>query len=170
MTHVGHAMSTTVAGFTFCFMSGATHWCMCCRIIDHFNSKFVPLFYRVLVRQDKGQQQEVAKEIQDQLHWLEQHVDAKGPYFMGQEFSMVDIALLPWFIRIFILEHYRGFGLPKDCQKLAAWSARATKRQSVQETFTGAEDSKASYEDQLLEHYSRYADASANSTSARDFR
>jgi len=51
---------------------------MCCRIIDHFNSKFVPLFYRVLVRQDKGQQQEVAKEIQDQLHWLEQHVDSKG--------------------------------------------------------------------------------------------
>ncbi len=149
---------------------GARLGCTCCRIIDHFNSKFVPLFYRVLVRQDKGQQQEVAKEIQDQLHWLDQHVDSKGPYFMGQEFSMVDIALLPWFIRIFILEHYRGFGLPKDCQKLAAWSARATKRQSVQETFTGAEGSKASYEDQLLEHYSRYADASANSTSAHDFR
>ncbi|DBB03428.1 hypothetical protein WJX82_004221 [Trebouxia sp. C0006] len=139
-------------------------------IIDHFNSKFVPLFYRVLVRQDKGQQQEVAKEIQDQLHWLEQHVDSKGPYFMGQEFSMVDVALLPWFIRIFILEHYRGFGLPKNCQKLAAWSARAIKRQSVQGTFTGAEGSKASYENQLLEHYSRYADASANSTSAHDFR
>lgn len=144
--------------------------CMCRRIIDHFNSKFVPLFYRVLVRQDEAQQQEVAKQIQDQLRWLEQHVDSKGPFFVGQEFSMVDTALLPWFIRMFILEHYRGFGVPKDCKKLAAWSERATKRQSVQETFTGAAGSEASYEDQLLEHYSRYADASANSTSAHDFK
>lgn len=83
---------------------------------------------------------------------------------------MVDIALLPWFIRIFILEHYRGFGLPNDCQKLAAWHNRSSKRQSVVDTCTGAAESKASYEDQLLEHYSRYADASANSTSAHDFK
>ena len=141
-----------------------------CRIIDHFNSKFVPLFYRVLVRQDKEQQKEVAKEIQDQLLWLEDHIDTQGPYFMGKDFSMVDIALLPWFIRLFILEHYRGFGLPEACSKLAAWHERVSKRQSVQDTFTGAEGSTASYQDQLLEHYSRYADASANSTSARDFK
>ena len=140
------------------------------RIIDHFNSKFVPLFYRVLVRQDKAQQQEVAKEIQDQLRWLEEHMDSDGPYFMGPRFSMVDVALLPWFIRMFILDHYRGFGLPDDCKKLNAWHMRASKRQSVQDTFTGAEGSKASYKDQLLEHYSRYADASANSTSAHDFK
>ena len=170
MTRVGHAMSTELLALHSYACQEARPWCMRCRIIDHFNSKFVPLFYRVLVRQDKSQQQEVAKDVQDQLRWLEEHADLKGPHFMGQEFSMVDVALLPWFIRIFILEHYRGFGLPKDCQKLAAWSARATKRQSVQETFTGAEGSTASYEDQLLEHYSRYADASANSTSAHDFR
>ena len=92
-----------------------------CRIIDHFSNNLVPLFYRVLVRQDKEQQKEVAREIQDQFHWLEEQVDSQGPYFMGKDFSMVDIALLPWFIRLFILEHYRGFGLPADCKKLAAW-------------------------------------------------
>lgn len=141
-----------------------------CRIIDHFSSKFVPLFYRVLVRQDKEQQTEVAKEIQEQLHWLEDRVDSKGPYFMGKEFSMVDVALLPWFIRLFILEHYRGFGLPAECQRLAAWQQRASKRQSVVDTCTGSEESKAIYHEQLLQHYSRYADASANSTSAHDFK
>ncbi|KAL3146074.1 hypothetical protein ABBQ38_015423 [Trebouxia sp. C0009 RCD-2024] len=139
-------------------------------IIDHFSSKFVPLFYRVLVRQDKEQQTEVAKEIQEQLHWLEDRVDSKGPYFMGKEFSMVDVALLPWFIRLFILEHYRGFGLPAECQRLAAWQQRASKRQSVVDTCTGSEESKAIYHEQLLQHYSRYADASANSTSAHDFK
>ena len=144
---------------------------MCsCRIIDHFSSKFVPLFYRVLVRQDRNQQKEVAQHIQDQFQWLEEQVDPQGPYFMGKRFSMVDIALLPWFVRIFILEHYRGFGLPVDCQKLAAWHRRASKRKSVMDTCTGASESKASYQDQLLEHYSRYADASANSTSAHDFK
>lgn len=89
---------------------------------------------------------------------------------MGKHFSMVDIALLPWFIRLFILEHYRGFGLPANCQKLAAWHHRACKRQSVMDTCIGSSESKASYHDQLLEHYSRYADASANSTSAHDFK
>lgn len=141
-----------------------------CRIIDHFNSKFVPLFYRVLVRQDKDQQNEVAREIQDQLQWLEEHVDSNGPYFLGKEFSVVDVALVPWFIRMFILEHYRGFGLPTNCHNLAAWQQRAIKHEAVQSTMTGTRESDASYHDQLLEHYSRYADASANSTSAHDFK
>lgn len=83
---------------------------------------------------------------------------------------MVDIALLPWFIRMFILEHYRGFGLPTDCHNLAAWHKRAVQYQAVQDTMLGAKDNNASYHDQLLEHYSRYADASPNSTSAHDFK
>lgn len=140
------------------------------RIIDHFNSKFVPLFYRVLVRQDKQQQKQVASEIQDQLQWLEKHADADGPYFMGSEFGMVDIALVPWFIRMFILEHYRGFGLPSSCRKLASWQKHTIAHEAVQSTMLGAKGVDANYYDQLLEHYSRYADASANSTSAHDFK
>ena len=59
---------------------------------------------------------------------------------------------------------------PQECRKLAAWNQRASKRQSVQQTCGGAEGSSATYKDQLLEHYRRYADASANSTSAHDFK
>ena len=36
-----------------------------------------------------------------------------GPYFLGQEFSLVDITLVPWFIRIqSVLKHYRQFEIP----------------------------------------------------------
>lgn len=58
-----------------------------------------------------------------ELLWLEAEADAEGPYFLGKQFSAVDVALLPWFIRLYVLKHYRGFEMPKDCKKLVAWYA-----------------------------------------------
>ena len=62
----------------------------------------------------------------------------------------------------------RGFELPARCRRLNAWYADATKRSSVQKTLKAPEG--AEYETALLEHYSKYADSSANSTSAKDFK
>ena len=53
--------------------------------------------------------------------------------------------------------------------QLAGWAQRASQRQSVLDSEVappGAQDYSAA----LLQHYSRYADATANSTSARDFK
>jgi glutathione S-transferase len=40
-------------------------------------------------RQDKQQQAEVAEQLQQQCDWLEDNLDAAGPFFMGTEFSLV---------------------------------------------------------------------------------
>lgn len=53
--------------------------------------------------------------------------------------------------------------------QLAGWAQRASQRASVLDSEVappGSQDYRAA----LLQHYSRYADASANSTSARDFK
>ncbi|BDA45327.1 probable glutathione S-transferase omega-1 [Coccomyxa sp. Obi] len=119
-------------------------------IMDHFNTHFVPLFYRILIRhvasprtgpQDKAQQAEVAQQLQAECDWLEDNADQAGPYFLGAEFSLV----------------------------LQKWVKAAMERPSVTGTFKAPEEG-ASYEDKLLEHYVRYADGSANSTSAAAFK
>ncbi len=49
------------------------------------------------------------------------------------------------------------------------WTKDMEQLPAVKETQK-APDAKGSYEEQLLFHYQRYADATAKSTSARDFK
>ena len=63
-------------------------------------------------RQDKEGQQQAAQTLDTELRWLEAHFDSLGPYFLGTEFSLVDISLLPFFLRLGVLQQYRGYSLP----------------------------------------------------------
>ena len=33
----------------------------------------------------------------------------QGPYFFGESFSLVDVAIAPWIVRDFVLEENRGY-------------------------------------------------------------
>ena len=57
----------------------------------------------------------------------------------------------------------------QECPKLAAWVQEVCKRASVQETSVSAKP-ELSYQNYLTWVYQRYADASAKSTSAADFK
>ena len=57
---------------------------------------------------------------------------------------------------------------PCPCAQLSRWMVSALQRPSVGATFKSPE-AGASYKDKLLEHYVRYADGTANSTSAAKF-
>ena len=59
-------------------------------------------------RQDKASQDECAATLTAELLWLESMIDPAGPYFAGEAFSLVDCALLPHFLRMYILKHYRS--------------------------------------------------------------
>ena len=72
-------------------------------------------------RKGDDQRKECSEILASELLWLESEATQDGPYFSGKQFTAVDIALLPWFIRLYILKHYRGFEMPKDCKKLVAW-------------------------------------------------
>lgn len=69
----------------------------------------------MFLRQEAEAQQQAAQQLTDVLHWLEGQFDGLGPYFMGNELSLVDISLLPFFLRVPVLQHYRGFSLPAVC-------------------------------------------------------
>jgi glutathione S-transferase len=138
-------------------------------LIDRFSSKYVPTFYSFLVRQDKQQQAECAKKLRAEAAWLEGEAHLSGPFFMGSDFSLVDAALAPWFLRQHILEHYRGFSLPRDTPRLHKWMDVIAAHPAVKATQTHPEGDEK-YPEELLNHYSKYADNTAKSTSAHDFK
>ena len=67
-------------------------------------------------RQDSEGQQQASDALHEQLRWLESSFDSKRPFFLGEQFSLLDISLLPFFLRFPVLQHYRQFSLPQVCQ------------------------------------------------------
>jgi len=137
-------------------------------VIDRFNSRLIPNFYSFLVRQDQGQQQECADQITSEMNWLESQADLGGPFFFGEQFSLVDAALVPWFLRQDVLEKFRGYRMPTGTTKLQRWMNHMMERPSVQITQTHP-DRRLDYWSELMKHYEMYATGEAKSTSARDF-
>lgn len=76
-------------------------------IINRFGDKFVPAFYRLLVRQDPTEQSAAAAVLDVELSWLVQHIDPQGPLAMSDQLTLVDCAVAPFLIRLYLLEHYR---------------------------------------------------------------
>ena len=101
-----------------------------CRLwIDHINSRIVPSFYRFLQHTpEKTYSVEDARSeflghiktwTREMLELDAEREDAgvpSGPFFLGETFSLVDVTLAPWALRMFLIEHYKpgGVGIPGD--------------------------------------------------------
>lgn len=73
--------------------------------------------------------------VQERIARLEEVV-SDGPYFNGEEFSMVDAAAAPLFARIALLENYHEIKLLMPYQKVTNWSYALLERPSVQAIVT----------------------------------
>jgi len=88
-------------------------------------SKFdVGYLYDHLRNQDSAKKDECEKKTRAELEWFAAvyaKISASGPYFLGEDLSLVDIAILPFLERFSIaLKHYRSFDLlPASNPKLA---------------------------------------------------
>ena len=81
--------------------------------------------------------------------------DGDGPWFLGEQFSMVDLALAPWACRVFLLDHYKGgSGVPhaesegddEVWRRWRRWFAAIVERESVVNTLSDAERYVAVYQ------------------------
>uniref|UniRef100_A0A7S4J9A9 Glutathione transferase n=1 Tax=Odontella aurita TaxID=265563 RepID=A0A7S4J9A9_9STRA len=129
-----------------------------CRMwADFCTKKIVSPFYRLLMKKGKDERLKAADEI---LAGLRSFGDeCRGPYFLGETFSFVDIALAPWFVggRVRVLEHYRNFSIPKTAEyaKFYQWAEAVGKRRSFSATVCD--------EEKLIWSYKRYAEGTAKS-------
>jgi len=106
------------------------------------------------------------KKLKDELIFAECEgyaaLSGDGPYWLGQQCSLLDITWYSFFERFSVMQHYRGMGIPAECKRLSKWFAAMQQRNSAKATghATGY----------YLERYANYADGGADGVTARDMR
>lgn len=132
--------------------------------IDHICTKIVPGFYKLLQHTpDKlFSLEEAREELHGRIRTLVEEMDNEGPFFLGEQFSLVDIMLAPWAKRFWLIDHYKegGTGIPKEggdeiWVRWRQWFDATTERKSVVETWSADE--------RYVIAYKRYADDTTNS-------
>ena len=133
--------------------------------IDFDNTKFVPVFYKLLLAQESSLQKILIAQMTERLVFLDQEgfsSASKGPYWFGQKLSLVDLSLYPHFERFPVLTEYRGMNIPRSCRRLRAWLDVMRERSSAVVT---AHESGFH-----IEAYIQYANGTASGTTAKDMR
>ncbi|XP_051115047.1 glutathione S-transferase U19-like [Andrographis paniculata] len=83
----------------------------------------------------KGKEQEEAKkELIDILKLLEKELGEK-PYFGGDNFGFLDVALIPYATWFLTYEKRGGFSIEEDCPKLIEWANRCMQRDAVSKSL-----------------------------------
>lgn len=145
-------------------------WAAHCRIwADKVNRDCCSPYYGVLVRQkDEERREHFDKLVHGLKQFASQLRKTKGPIFLpDSQLSNVDLALIPWAFRYYVLEHYRGvdYKIPLNDELLEPyheWFDYVMNLPSVQRTLPD--------KDRYLEHIMKYADGSARSKVANAVR
>lgn len=134
--------------------------------IDFCNTHFIPPFYKLLLEQDEKVQTELKEKVADELIFAEREgfvaLAGDGPFWLGEQCSLVDVTWYPFFERFGVMKHYRGMDIPAECKRLNEWFTIMQQRESVEATghTTGY----------YIERYARYANGTADGATAREMR
>lgn len=128
--------------------------------LDHVSKSIVPAFFRLIQAQEAEKQQSALQELNKALNTLAEKV--KGPYFLGNEFSLVDVAIAPWVVRDYIPGEHRGYRREVVGNGWKEYAEALEKRDSVIRTQSDKEH--------YAEIYGRYLRDEAQSEAAKATR
>ena len=124
--------------------------------IDYFDNQFLDLYYDALENQDRSKDAEYRDKIAVGFRFMDNDGMAKlsgdGPYWLGAEISLVDLAYYPFLERLPAWSYHRGIDIPEDCGRLKAWYDVMCARPSVREIANPPE--------YYIDRYKKYAIAS----------
>lgn len=139
---------------------------------DYVGSRIIPAFHRFLQHQGQDGLMEKQTEFLNHLKEFTQEMDGEGPYFLGKEFSLIDVVIAPWANRLWVFDHFKGgSGIPEEGQggqdeevwkRWRKWLSAVEERKSVRETL--------SLKEHYLPIYQRYAEDRAQSEAAKAIR
>jgi glutathione S-transferase len=135
---------------------------------DKVNRDCCSPYYGVLVRKQSRERREHFKKLLRGLTAFSRQLErTSGPVFLPDgQLSNVDLALIPWAFRYYVLEHYRGpdykIPLTKVLEPYHDWYDHVMNLDSVKSTLPD--------KDRYLEHICKYADGSARSKVANAVR
>jgi len=104
--------------------------------IDQFGQAITPM-YALLKNQDRSKDEELKAQVSAKLKAAIDMLkkQSAGPFFLGEELSLADIAALPFIERFSAtLKHYRDYNLFDVDERIASWHAAAKSRLAFQET------------------------------------
>lgn len=120
--------------------------------IDFANSRLFATTASLLYGPHRQNPAPALEQIASALRFIETEALAKrpadGPYWLGPEFSLVDLTFYPWFEQFAALERFRDVRMPPDLERLAQWRDAVAQRGSVRSVARPP----AFY----LEHYPRH--------------
>jgi len=132
-------------------------WC------DHCTSRIQKEYYAALMAQDEAASRQHLEQCFTECRTLARAMSPNGPFFWGDRFSMVDVALAPFWQRmIWVGGHYFNLQFPVDdpeFHRLDQWWNAVAARPSVKATFVSRP--------RLIASYSDYASNVATSDFAR---
>jgi len=104
--------------------------------IDYANTRLAPAFGKLLRGKDTQEQEQGRREFLESLLYSEEEglgkLSGNGNYWLGENFSLVDISFYPWFERLPVLEKFRNFTLPSETPRLQQWWENLRQRDSIQ--------------------------------------
>ncbi|KAJ6443240.1 glutathione-S-transferase theta, GST [Purpureocillium lavendulum] len=131
--------------------------------IDHISTRIIPAFYKTLQHtpQKPYSIDQARGELHGHIRSFAEQMDPTGPWFLGEQISLVDISLAPWAKRLWLIDHYKpgGLGIPEQGDGIWArwhtWLEAVENRESVKATWSADE--------RYLAAYKRYAEDTTNS-------
>jgi glutathione S-transferase len=102
--------------------------------VDFINKFIVPGYFRLFHAQTAELQ---AATLNEWIKYLQCYADQiRGPYFFGEEFSIVDLSIVAWACRDWVLAENRGFKREDVSPKFSAYCQLLTNRPTVLKTFS----------------------------------
>ncbi|KAF4563191.1 hypothetical protein EYR40_007098 [Pleurotus pulmonarius] len=129
-------------------------------VTDHLSKAFLPAFFRLLQSQDVDKQEAAKTDVYEALRTFAKQI--KGPYFFGEQFSLVDAAIAPWVVRDYIVIEHRRFKREEVSDAWKKYAEVIEKRDSVLKTSSDKEH--------YTEIYGRYLRDEAQSEAAKATR
>ena len=101
---------------------------------DHCDTMFTKTQFTYLMNNDIEKDKELVTAMEDALLMYEEQLEKSGgPFLMGEHFTLSDIHVLPFILRLVVsLKHFKNYELLSDkFPKFLAWYELCSKRESV---------------------------------------
>lgn len=96
-----------------------------------FASDITMNMYGMLNAESETQFNELKDKVIEQFSQVEQALDAHGPFFAGETFSLVDASYAPIFLRLKLVDKVYKLNVFNETGRIADWSNALLKRDSV---------------------------------------
>ncbi|KAG5292641.1 glutathione S-transferase [Histoplasma ohiense] len=115
--------------------------------IDFVGSRITPNYRKIQYAKSTEERDAARAEFLKAVKEFTREMDPEGPYFLGEEIGLPDIALAPWVARFFMVEKFKegGTGIPAEGEggkdegvwrRWRKWEAAIKGRESFKNTFS----------------------------------